>query len=218
MNVFNNKRHPAYFQRRVSSYNCFSFQNYYYGSINSYWKCKTLSREKQRKGTWARSSEKEIRRFEMKVSNLEKNKARLLKQRLYKREYRKRMKDQPLSVSDSFEEGLTQRSSHMKLEKLKSHFLEGQGRGMLLFQVWQKSFSCVYYLNIHKVIEVSMQFSLRRVWTRVFLRSLTYHQILMTLSKKSRVIPIAKTVWTRNVTIVNYRRKLLKAERSRPII
>ena len=99
----------------------------------------------------------------MKVSNLEKNKARLLKQRLYKREYRKRKKDQPLSVSDSFEEGLTKRSKHMKLEKLKSHFLEGQGRGMLLFQVWQKSFSCVYYLNIHKVIEVSMQFSLRRV-------------------------------------------------------
>ena len=99
----------------------------------------------------------------MKVSNLEKHKARLLKERLYKREYRKRMKDQPLSVSDSFEEGLTQRSSHMKSEKLKSHFLEGQGRGMLLFQVWQKSFSYVYYLNIHKVIEVSMQFSLRRV-------------------------------------------------------
>ena len=40
-----------------------------------------------------------------------------------------------------------------QLEKLKSHFLEFQGRGMLLCQVLQKSFSCVYYLNIHKVIE-----------------------------------------------------------------
>ena len=35
------------------------------------------------------------------------------------------------------------------------------------------------------------------------------HDIL----KNSRVTPISKTVWTRNVTIVNYRRKLLKAER-----
>ena len=36
---------------------------------------------------------KKLRRAEMKVSNPEQNKARLLKERLYKREYRKRIED-----------------------------------------------------------------------------------------------------------------------------
>ena len=49
----------------------------------------------------------------MKVSNPEKNKARLLKEQLYKRECRKRMKDQPSQISDSIDEGFSQRSSHM---------------------------------------------------------------------------------------------------------
>ena len=35
-----------------------------------------------------------LRRVEMKVSNPEKNKARLLKERLYKREYRKRVQSE----------------------------------------------------------------------------------------------------------------------------
>ena len=38
---------------------------------------------------------KKLRRAEMKASNPERNKTRLLEERLYKREYRKRMKDQP---------------------------------------------------------------------------------------------------------------------------
>ena len=50
----------------------------------------------------------------MKVSNPEKNKATLLKERLYKREYRKRLKDQPSPISDSIEEGFSQRFSHMR--------------------------------------------------------------------------------------------------------
>ena len=70
-----------------------SFQNCCYGSINSCWKSKALSREKQSKEREA--LRKKLRRVEMKLSNPEKNKARLLKERLYKREYRKRMKDQP---------------------------------------------------------------------------------------------------------------------------
>ena len=88
---------------------------------------------------------KKLRRVEIKASNPENNKARLLEKRLYKREYRKRMKDQLSPISDSIKEGFNQRSSHMRLE--------AQERGVLLCQVWQKSFSCVCYLNIHKVIE-----------------------------------------------------------------
>ena len=98
---------------------------------------------------------KNLRIVEMKVSNPERNKARLLKERFYNREYRKRMKDQPSLISDSIGEGFSpHKGPHIRgqLEKLKSHFLE-RGRGMLLCQVGQKSFSCVYYLNIHKVIE-----------------------------------------------------------------
>ena len=50
----------------------------------------------------------------MQLSNPEKNKARLLKEQLYKPGYRKRMKDQPSTISDSIEEGFSQRSSHMR--------------------------------------------------------------------------------------------------------
>ena len=50
----------------------------------------------------------------MQLSNPEKNKARLLKEQLYKPGYRKRMKDQPSPISDSIEEGFSQRSSHMR--------------------------------------------------------------------------------------------------------
>ena len=73
-----------------------------------YWeknKERVREREALRKKLW---------RVEKKVSNSEKNKARLLKERLYKREYRKRMKDQPSPISDSTEEGFSQRSSHMR--------------------------------------------------------------------------------------------------------
>ena len=72
----------------------------------------------------------------MKVSNPEKNKARLPKERLYTPNYRKRMKDQPSPISDSIEGGFSERF-HIwdQLEKLKSHFLEVQGKGMMLCQV-----------------------------------------------------------------------------------
>ena len=36
-----------------------------------------------------------------------------MKERLYKPGYRKRMKDQPSPISDSIEEGFSQRSSHV---------------------------------------------------------------------------------------------------------
>ena len=108
----------------------------------------------------------------MKVSNPEKNKAKLLKERLYKREYRKRMKDQPSPISDSIEEGFSQRSSLWgELEKLKSHFLEAQESGMLLCQVWQKSFSCEYYLNIYNVIEEDQSKMLMQTKNLVWLTS-----------------------------------------------
>ena len=50
----------------------------------------------------------------MKVSNPEKNKAKLLKERLYKRDYKKRMKDQLSPISDSIEEGFSQKPSYMR--------------------------------------------------------------------------------------------------------
>ena len=52
---------------------------------------------------------KKLRRVEMKVSNPEKNKARLPKERLYTPNYRKRMADQPSPISDSIEEGFSER-------------------------------------------------------------------------------------------------------------
>ena len=73
-----------------------------------YWeknKERVREREALRKKLW---------RVEKKLSNSEKNKARLLKERLYKREYRKRVKDQPSPISDSTEEGFSQRSSQMR--------------------------------------------------------------------------------------------------------
>lgn len=54
----------------------------------------------------------------MKITNPEKNKVRLLKERLYKQDYKKRMKksnqDQLVtSISESIEGGLNQRSAHL---------------------------------------------------------------------------------------------------------
>ena len=107
----------------------------------------------------------------MKLSNPEKNKARLLKERLYKREYRKRMKDQPSQFRIQLMKG-SAIGPHIRgqLGKLKSHFLEVQGR-MLLCQVRQ-SFSCVYYLIIHKVIDDDQE----RSWLIDFLgrQDITY--------------------------------------------
>ena len=107
----------------------------------------------------------------MKLSNPEKNKARLLKERLYKREYRKRMKDQPSQFRIQLMKG-SAIGPHIRgqLGKLKSHFLEVQGR-MLLCQVRQ-SFSCVYYLIIHKVIDDDQE----RSWLIDFLdrQGITY--------------------------------------------
>ena len=90
----------------------------------------------------------------MEVSNSEKNKARLLKEQLYKREYRKKWKIKHQKFQMQWKKASV-RGPHIwgQLEMLKSPFLEVQGRGMLLCQVRQKSFSCVYYLNIHKVTE-----------------------------------------------------------------
>ena len=83
------------------------------------------------------------------------------------------MKDQP----SQFRIQLTKGSAigpHIRgqLGKLKSHFLEVQGRRMLLCQVRQKSFSCVYYLNIHTVIEDDQE----RSWLIDFLdrQDITY--------------------------------------------
>lgn len=61
---------------------------------------------------------KRLKRVEMKITNPEKNKARLLKERLYKQDYKKRMKksnqDQLVtSISESIEGGLNQRSAHL---------------------------------------------------------------------------------------------------------
>ena len=54
----------------------------------------------------------------MKVNDPEKNQARLLKERLYKQEYRKRIRynidEQPSPTSNSTEEEFSQRSSYMK--------------------------------------------------------------------------------------------------------
>ena len=108
----------------------------------------------------------------MKLSNPEKNKARLLKERLYKREYRKRMKDQPSQFRIQLMKG-SAIGPHIRgqLGKLKSHFLEVQGR-MLLCQVRQKSFSCAYHLIIHKVIDDDQE----RSWLIDFLdrQGITY--------------------------------------------
>lgn len=54
----------------------------------------------------------------MKITNPEKNKVRLLKERLYKQDYKKRMKksnqDQLVtSISESIEGGLNQRSAQL---------------------------------------------------------------------------------------------------------
>ena len=62
-------------------------------------------REKKKKEREREAIKKKLQRVEMKVSNPEKNQARLLKERLYKREYRKRIEDQPSPISDSTEEG-----------------------------------------------------------------------------------------------------------------
>ena len=73
---------------------------------------------------------KKLRRAEMEVFNPEKNKARLLKERLYKREYRKITKDQPSLISDSIEEGFSQRSSHTRsVRKAKKSFPRSPRKG-----------------------------------------------------------------------------------------
>ena len=64
---------------------------------------------------------KRLKRVEMKISNPEKNKIRLLKERLYKRDYRKRMKKHNQdrlvpSISESIEGGFSQRSTHLKFQ------------------------------------------------------------------------------------------------------
>ena len=108
----------------------------------------------------------------MKVSNPEKNKTRLLKERLYKRAYRKRMKDQPSPISDSTDEGFSQRPSHTRLFKKAEKSLPRSPRkrnavvsnSAKKFQlriqlIKQKNccsilfYSILYYLNIHKVME-----------------------------------------------------------------
>ena len=61
---------------------------------------------------------KKLKRIAMKVNDPEKNQARLLKKRLYKQEYRKRIRsnidEQPSPTSNSTEEGFSQRSSYMR--------------------------------------------------------------------------------------------------------
>ena len=61
---------------------------------------------------------KKLKRIVMKVNDPEKNQARLLKERLYKQEYRKRLRsnidEQPSPTSNSTEEGFSQRSSYMR--------------------------------------------------------------------------------------------------------
>ena len=61
---------------------------------------------------------KKLKRIVMKVNDPEKNQARLLKERLYKQEYRKRIKsntdEQPSPTSNSTEEGFSQMSSYMR--------------------------------------------------------------------------------------------------------
>ena len=66
----------------------------------------------------------------MKAFNPEKNKARLLKERLYKREYRKLTKDQPSIISDSVEERFSQRSSQTRsVRKAKKSFSRSPRKG-----------------------------------------------------------------------------------------
>ena len=67
---------------------------------------------------------KKLKRIVMKVNDPEKNRARLVKERLYKQEYRKRIRsnidEQPSPTSNSTVEGFSQRSSYMKsLKKAK---------------------------------------------------------------------------------------------------
>ena len=97
---------------------------------------------------------KKLRGLEMQLSNPEKNKARLLKEQLYKPGYRKEWKINHYQFRTQSKKGSV-RGPHIwgQLQKLKSHFLEVQGRRMLLCQIWQKCFCCVYYLIIHKVIQ-----------------------------------------------------------------
>ena len=75
----------------------------------------------------------------MKVSTPEKNKARLLKERLGKQEYRKEWKINDRQFRIQLKKGsVTGPQIWSQLEKLKKHFLEVQGRGMLLCHVWHK--------------------------------------------------------------------------------
>ena len=77
-------------------------------------------REKNKAKLVARCAlRKRLKRIEMKITNLEKNKARLLKERLHKRDYRKIMKknnqDQLApSISESIEGGFSYRSTRLK--------------------------------------------------------------------------------------------------------
>ena len=61
---------------------------------------------------------KKLKPIVMKVNDPEKNQARLLKERLHKQEYRKRIRSnidqQPSPTSNSTEEGFSQRSSYMR--------------------------------------------------------------------------------------------------------
>ena len=170
MNVFNNIRYAAYYSDFCRII-VFRFKIAVMALLTPTERAKRYLEKNKEKLREREALRKKLRRVEMKLSNPEKNKARLLKERLYKREYRKRMKDQPSQFRIQLMKG-SAIGPHIRgqLGKLKSHFLEVQGR-MLLCQVRQ-SFSCVYYLIIHKVIDDDQE----RSWLTDFLdrQDITY--------------------------------------------
>ena len=64
------------------------------------------------------------------------------------------MKDQASPISDSFEEGFSQRSSHMRpLSKAEKSLPRSPGKRNAVVSSLSKSFNCICYLSIHKLIE-----------------------------------------------------------------
>ena len=95
-----------------------------------------------------------LQRVELKVSNPEKNKARLLKEQLYEREFRKRIKDQPSPISGSVEEGFSQSSSHMRsVRKAEKSLPRSPKKRNAVVSSLTKKFQLRILPNIHKEIE-----------------------------------------------------------------
>ena len=153
MNVFNNIRYAAYYSDFCRII-VFRFKTAVMALLTPAERAKCYLEKNKEKLREREALRKKLRRVEMKVSNPEKNKQDYWRNDCTSRGIEKEWKINHHQFRIQLKKGSV-KGPHIsgQLEKLKSHFLEVQGRGMLLCQVWQKSFSCVYYLKIHKVIE-----------------------------------------------------------------